>query len=199
MLYMVAGNDDDVDGGFAHEYLSQVSICLQNYISKDPTTFISVGEGQTETFFELTFKFIQRILVINQNSVHKQDGVTILRVVIALLENLPGQIDFALPQLVGMLLAENKVAFENETPPNFRSMVLQSLAMAIYNSSLTTLGIIEQEQQTFTVFSNWLGYMSQFKLEFEIRRILWGLLSIIKTPPASIPQMVQSQLPEITK
>ena len=71
--------------------------------------------------------------------------------------------------------------------------------MAIYNSSLTTLGIIEQEQQTFTVFSNWLSYMSQFKLEFEIRRILWGLLSIIKTPPASIPQMVQSQLPEITK
>ena len=58
---------------------------------------LSIGEGQTETYFELTFKFIQRILVINQNSVHKQDGVTILRVAIALLENLPGQIDFALP------------------------------------------------------------------------------------------------------
>ena len=71
MLYMVAGNDDDVDGGFAHEYLSQVSICIQNYISKDPESFISVGEGQTETFFELTFRFIQRILVINSNSVHK--------------------------------------------------------------------------------------------------------------------------------
>ena len=124
----------------------------------------------------------------------------ILRVVIAVLENLPGQIDFALPKLVGMLLAENKVAFETvDTPPNFRSMVLQSLSMAIYNSSLTTLGIIEQEQQTFAVFSNWLGFMSEFKLEFEIRRILFGLLSIIKTPAASIPQMVQSQLPEITK
>ena len=41
--------------------------------------------------------------------------------------------------------------------------------------------------------------MSNFKLEFEIRRILWGLLSILKTPPANIPQMVQQQLPEITK
>ena len=71
MMYMVAGNDNDVDGGFAHEYLSQVSVCLQNFISKDPETFLSVGEGQTETYFELAFKFIQRILVINSNGVHK--------------------------------------------------------------------------------------------------------------------------------
>ena len=124
MLYMVAGNADDVDGGFAHEYLGQVSVCLQNFVSKDPTTFMSIGEGQTETFFELTFRFVQRILVINHNSTHKQDGITVLRVVIAMLENLPGQIDHALPLLVGMLLAENKVAFESVCPPNYRSMVL---------------------------------------------------------------------------
>ena len=71
--------------------------------------------------------------------------------------------------------------------------------MAIYNSSLATLGVIEQEQQTFAVFGNWLGYMSNFKQEFEIRRILFGLLSILKTPGASIPQMVQQHLPEIVK
>lgn len=68
----------------------------------------------------------------------------ILRVVIALFENLVGQIDFALPNLVGMLLAENKVAFENDSPPNFRSMILQTLAMAMYNSNVTTLAIFEQ-------------------------------------------------------
>ena len=117
--------------------------------------------------------------------------MTILRVVIALLENLPGKIDFALPKLVGMLLAENKVAFETETPPNFRSMVLQTISMALFNSNLTTLTIIEQEQQTFTVFSNWLSNMGNFKLEFEIRRVLWGLLSILKAPPGNIPPMVQ--------
>lgn len=199
MLYIVAGNADDVDGGFAHEYLGQVCIILQNFVCKDPTTFMSIGEGQTETYFELTFKFVQRILVINHNSIHKQDGVTVLRVVIALLENLPGQIDHALPLLVGMILAENKIAFETECPPNYRSMVLQTISMAIYNSNVTTLRIIEQEQQTFTVFSNWLQYMSKFKLEFEIRRIVWGLLAILKTPGTEIPPMVQQQLPEITK
>lgn len=145
MIYMVAGNENDVDGGFAFEYLAQVTTCIQNFISKDPATLLTVGEGQTSTYLELCFKFIQRVLVMNQNSVHKQDGVTILRVMIALFENLVGQIDFALPNMVGMLLAENKVAFENECPPNFRSMIMQSLSMAIYNSNVTTLAIIEQE------------------------------------------------------
>ena len=69
-------------------------------------------------------RFIQRILVINANGAHKQDGVTILRVLITLFEVLPGQINDALPTLVGMLLAELKMAFENDTPSNYRSMLL---------------------------------------------------------------------------
>ena len=124
MMFISGGNADDIDGGFAFEMLGQVAICLQNFIAKDPQGFMSVGEGQTETYFELAFKFVQRILVINANSTHKQDGVTIMRVLIAILENLPGQIDMALPNLVGMLLAELKVAFEGSTPKNYKSMLL---------------------------------------------------------------------------
>ena len=51
---------------------------------------MSVGEQQTETYFAMVCRFIQRILVINANGAHKQDGITILRVLIALFEVLPG-------------------------------------------------------------------------------------------------------------
>ena len=152
---------------------------------------MSVGEGQTETYFELAFKFVQRILVINSNSTHKQDGVTILRVLIAILENLPGQIDMALPSLVGMLLAELKMAFEGSTPSNYKSMLLQTMAMALYNNNVATLAIIENEHQTYAVFGNWLMFMEKFKLEFEIRRIIFGLLAILRVPGAQMPQLVQ--------
>lgn len=40
MLHIVAGNDTDIDGGFGHEYLTQVVTCVQNYIAKDPITFL---------------------------------------------------------------------------------------------------------------------------------------------------------------
>ena len=123
MMFMVAGNDDDIDGGYAFEFLGQVAIILQNFIAKDPVTFLSVGEGQTETYFELAVKFVQRILVINSNGMHKQDGVTATRVLITIFENLSGQIDGALNMLVGMLLAELKVAFEGSAPSNYKSML----------------------------------------------------------------------------
>ena len=41
--------------------------------------------------------------------------------------------------------------------------------------------------------------MNEFKLEFEIRRILFGLSSILRTPAANLPEIIQQKLPEITK
>ena len=38
-------------------------------------------------------------------------------------------------------------------------MVLQALAMAFHSNSMATLQIVEAEQQTFAVFSIWLGFM----------------------------------------
>ena len=128
--------------------------------------------------------------MINSNSEHKQDGVTILRVVISLLECLPGQLNDAMPSLVGMLLAELKNAFENSVPSNYISMLFQCVSLAIYNSNALTLSIIESEGQTIAVFSNWLQFMSKFKKEFEIRRIVFGLLALLKIPAANLPPVV---------
>ena len=44
-MFITGGNDNDIDGGFAFEQLSQVVICIQNFIAKDPQTFLSVGEA----------------------------------------------------------------------------------------------------------------------------------------------------------
>ena len=41
--------------------------------------------------------------------------------------------------------------------------------------------------------------MGKFKLEFEIRRIVFGLSSILRTPAESLPQLIREKLPDITK
>lgn len=58
------------------------------------------------TYLELVFKFLQRILVVNANGNAKLDGIIAMKVFICLMENMPGMIDHALPQFVGVLLAE---------------------------------------------------------------------------------------------
>lgn len=54
MLHIVAGDENDVDGGYGFEFLGQVAVIVQNLVSKDPQGFLCVGEGQTQSFFELT-------------------------------------------------------------------------------------------------------------------------------------------------
>ena len=95
------------------------------------------------SYFNLTCKFIQRILVINAAGENKQDGIFAMRIIITLLETYPGMINDTLPNLVGILLAELKKAFDEETPPNYRSMLLQAFSMCFYNNSQITLQTVE--------------------------------------------------------
>ena len=76
----------------------------------------------------------------------------ILRCLIVIFETLTGSIEQALPTLVGILLAELKMAFESQSTKNYKSMLLQTLAIALYNSPATVMGVIEQNGQLEAVF-----------------------------------------------
>jgi hypothetical protein len=44
LMYVICGPDDDPEGGFAFEYLGQISVAIQNYIAKDPQSFLMIGD-----------------------------------------------------------------------------------------------------------------------------------------------------------
>lgn len=46
LLYVCAGDDGDMDGGFGFEYITQITVALKNYISRDPKGANSVGPEQ---------------------------------------------------------------------------------------------------------------------------------------------------------
>jgi hypothetical protein len=96
-----------------------------------------VGEGQTQTHIALTFKFIEHALKINANSEHMLDGVVVMKVIIAMLENLGnGMINEALPYI--LKLCTSQLSLPGKTPKSYTSMVVQTLSMCFwYNSVLT--------------------------------------------------------------
>ena len=82
----------------------------------------------------MTFNFIERILHINRNSTSKDDGIAAMKIIIAMLENLQGRIDEALPYILKLCINELAV----KTTKNYTSMVLQTITMSFwYNSVLT--------------------------------------------------------------
>jgi hypothetical protein len=50
MLYIVAGKPGDVDGGFAFEYLNSVATCIQNFVAKDPHTFLTTSTDLNKSY-----------------------------------------------------------------------------------------------------------------------------------------------------
>jgi len=66
-------------------------------------------------------------------------------------------------------------------------MLLQGIAVAFYNNSIVTFQCCEKNQMTIPFFQTWLSFMPQFEMEFELRRIIFGLISILRCPPQYHP------------
>merc|ERR1719272_405008 len=100
---------------------------------------------------------------------------------ICMLENLdmtpylaPGEYN-----LMGKLLGE-LYNCTKKTPKEYKSYLFQAISMSLFNNTKATLDIIEQQGQTIFVFGKWFEFMSNFKKESELRRIIFGLCSLIK-------------------
>lgn len=99
--------------------------------------------GNSETFLQMTFKFIERCFQINRNSQHKQDAIVITKIIIALLENLQGRIDDALPFIIQTCTQELLNNGKGKLPKNVKSMLLQTLCMSFWYNSQLTFHIME--------------------------------------------------------
>lgn len=82
---------------------------------------------------------------------------------------------------------------------NYTSMILQTYATCFHYNSVLAFQILEKQGFTGPLFAEWSKFLKHFKLEFELRRIIFGFVAIIKTPFASLPQMIGTRLPEFAK
>src|SRR3569833_1446201 len=133
LLYVICGDDNDPEGGFAFEYLAQIAVSVQNFIAKDPVTFLSgTPEGQSMTYIQMAFNFIKRVLDINSNSKHLLDGIVAMKVLITMIENLQGKIDQAMPHIVKIKVDSLIESTERKCPKNYLSMLLQGISMCFW-------------------------------------------------------------------
>ena len=159
---------------------------------------MKVGEGQTKTHLGLIHHFIKRCLHVTRNGNDFLDGIAVMSVVVAMFENMHNLLDNDLPQLLTYLLEElNHQATLSDPSKQYQSMILQCISMAFTYHSVLIFQWLEQNNQLLPVFQTWFSYMNDFKKDFEIRRIIFGLSAIIKTPEAQLPAIVNQKLPDI--
>jgi len=83
---------------------------------------------------QLIYHFVGRCLEVNRNSSDGLDGVHLMNLIVAILENMQGTIDGDLPQIINLVANEIAWLSGKKGYKNYRSMTLQALSMCFtYN------------------------------------------------------------------
>lgn len=113
-----------------------------------------------------------------------------------MLESLQG-IEGSLHNIIEYMVKELSVA---ETP-DYKCMLVQGLSMCLWYNTAQTLQSLEQlgcTQNLFALIFN-LVETNTVKQDFEIKRLVLGLSSVIQRDPTEIPQSVQALLQNVMK
>ena len=65
---------------------------------------LNVQEGQEKSNLALIYHFVSRCLAVNRNSSDGVDGVAIINLLIAVLENMQGKVDSDLKDIINILV-----------------------------------------------------------------------------------------------
>lgn len=124
-----------------------------------------------------------------------------MNLLIAILENMQGRVDQDLGAIIGVITSElDWVNSKEKGYKKYRLMVLQALAMCFTYNSALTFQALEASGITLPVFAAWLKAMNHFKTDYELRRNIFGLSSIIscyQVNNSQVPAVVAQKLPDL--
>jgi hypothetical protein len=149
MLEMVHGEHNSVDPGFGYEYYAYIVEVVENFASKDSTTFLGTRPPEcVGTYAELTLSLVERVLYLNNdgfNQFTRTDGIYTMRLIRALLENM--SCDVQMPKIIEFLceqinMCTGKPADEEESPTDYTVSVFVTLLMCFFNNPTLSLELI---------------------------------------------------------
>jgi hypothetical protein len=100
--------------------------------------------------------------------------------------------DEGVPVILGIIVNELETVGDSKDVKNYKSMVFQALSMSFHYNAILTMQVLDQQQKIMPVFTAWFQFMDKFKKEFEMRRVLFGLTSIVSIDASQQNQMISS-------
>eukprot|EP00347_Sterkiella_histriomuscorum_P021385 403334157 len=175
------------------ENIAAAAVPLMNYISKDPNQFLQANfDGHSA--LDMMFGFIGRVFEVANLKEDEIEAMCAVTLLIALLENVSG-IESSLHNIIEYLIRQ----LGDAKTPDYKCMISQGVCMALmYN---TQMALVSLEQMGCT--ENWVNLifsqLDGLKQDFEIKRFIIGLSSLIQRDMSELPPSIQNQLPGIIK
>ena len=133
----------------------------------------------------MIFSLIGRIFEVAKIKEDEIEAMCAVTLLIALLENVSG-IESSLHNIVEYLIRE----LQQAKTPDYKIMVSQGICMALWYNTTQTLISLEQMGMT----TNWINLvfsqLDTIKQDFEIKRFIIGLSSLIQKDHSELPPSV---------
>ena len=134
------------DPGTYSDYIESAFAVFINLINKAPEQFKTVSfnhQGQQMTALDMTCLLIQESLKVAKEKEDELDGISVVTLSFALLENIQG-IQSTIPGLMDIYLKE----LQEASTPEYTTMLLQGILMCLWYDLDTTMTILEQTGTT---------------------------------------------------
>jgi hypothetical protein len=92
--------DGNPESAYATNEFLKIGLAIKNYISRGPQTFLSMGANKTQTHLDMTLNLLEHMLALAKQTKETSFCYITMNIYIALLENLPGQIDNIVPYII---------------------------------------------------------------------------------------------------
>jgi Importin, protein involved in nuclear import len=185
--YMILGKNDGLqqqDDGWAFDYIQDMIPSFQNYIQKGRNIIFSVKDPYYHlTYIELLFKTIDKLYDYCYDSQSDVEMVIASVLYITLIENYVNEID----DIVRFILDKSIFHLPKAKSIMMKKMFIQIISMCLWYNTALTLSHLENKQATEYVFKSWIELFPSFKHDFELRRLLFGLASILRLNVNDLP------------
>lgn len=183
------------DRGILDEYIQNASVPLINYMSKNPEEFRTASFDGLGSCMDLMFTLIAKIFHNAREKEDEIEAICAVTLLISMLEHVQGIEPATLHSIVEFYVKELTLA---ETP-EYKCMLIQGICMCLWYNTVQTLISLDQLGCTNQFFTLVFNLVETLKQDFEIKRFIIGLSSLIQKDQSELSQSAQQHLSNVIK
>lgn len=195
LLKIVAGSDNEPEGGFGYEYFATMEIFFKNIFKLGNREIFTRTVGNNN-YFEIVLKAMFRVIEISKTSYADGSAMIACKILTGIFENFKGQIDTYVSHILKVIIDE--ISREDLNPTYMQNLILVLYSSLYYNASLT-FEAFQNMNCMESAIECLFGNMAQFKTLDAIKQVIYGTCSLFMLPISQIPDSIKSKMGSIVE
>lgn len=163
---------------------------MKNFFQKGGEVILTQNDPFNQSLRQLLFETVKSTY-LNTTEFTEVDQMLATLLLIGFVENMHAP---AIDGLVAEIIGDSIVRISGTKCKPLKVVNLQVISLCLHYSASLTLQVLEQNNQTRVFFAHYFELMSNFRTDFEKKRMLLGISSIFMLNESQIPATITDSM-----